>query len=57
MLMQQTINKTIYQGMGIGSTLAMMLSWQHNASITWSAIHGLCGWLYVVFYAVKTGRL
>ena len=41
----------------IGQSLAMILSWQRNGSILWAILHGICGWFYILFYAVKTGRI
>jgi len=35
-----------------GAPLAMILSWSRNASILWCILHGLCSWLYVVYFAV-----
>jgi hypothetical protein len=40
-------------GVGFGSGLAMVISYDANHSILWAIIHGILGWLYVV-YAVLT---
>jgi hypothetical protein len=45
--------QTVSQGLSMGSALAMILSWQHNASIFWAIVHGVCSWFYVVWYAVS----
>jgi hypothetical protein len=39
-------------GIGLGSAIAVTISWSINKSILWAIIHGLFGWLYVVYYAV-----
>ncbi|MBL0158711.1 MAG: hypothetical protein IPP47_16630 [Bryobacterales bacterium] len=39
-------------GIGLGSAIAVAISWSINKSILWAIIHGLFGWLYVVYYAV-----
>ena len=36
-----------------GSVLAMIISWSLNHSILWAMLHGICGWFYVVYYAIK----
>ncbi len=40
-------------GIGFGSALAMILSFQLNHSILWAIVHGLCSWFYVVYRALK----
>ena len=42
-------------GISMGSALAMILSFQHNRSILWAIVHGLCSWVYVVYRAVVGG--
>jgi hypothetical protein len=37
-------------GIGIGTVLAVILSWHRNASILYAIIHGILGWLYVIWY-------
>ena len=39
-------------GIGLGSALAVAISWSLHKSILWAIIHGLLGWIYVVYYAV-----
>ncbi len=39
-------------GIGLGSVIAVAISWSLNKSILWAIIHGLLGWLYVVYYAL-----
>lgn len=36
---------------GVGSILAIVLSWTRNQSILWAILHAFFGWLYVVYYA------
>jgi len=40
-------------GIGMGCVLAMILSWSHSASILWCILHGILGWAYVIYYAIK----
>ena len=39
-------------GVSFGSALAMVISYTANHSILWAIIHGILGWLYVIYYAL-----
>lgn len=39
-------------GVGFGSVLAITISWSLNKSIIWAIIHGVLGWIYVIYYAL-----
>jgi hypothetical protein len=39
-------------GIGIGSILAIVLSWARNHSILWAIFHAILGWLYVIYWAL-----
>lgn len=39
-------------GIGLGSAIAVVCSWQRNRSILWAAIAGLLSWAYVVYFAM-----
>jgi hypothetical protein len=39
-------------GVGFGSALAMAISYTNNHSILWAIIHGILGWLYVIYFAL-----
>ena len=39
-------------GIGIGTVMAMILSWTANKSILLAIVHGICSWIYVVYYFV-----
>ncbi|GLH75183.1 hypothetical protein SSBR45G_00910 [Bradyrhizobium sp. SSBR45G] len=39
-------------GVGFGSALAMTISYSANHSILWAIIHGIFGWLYVIYAAL-----
>jgi hypothetical protein len=39
-------------GLGIGGTLAVIMSWVSNHSILWAIFHAFCGWLYVIYWTV-----
>jgi hypothetical protein len=39
-------------GVSFGSALAIAISYTANHSILWAIIHGVLGWLYVIYYAL-----
>lgn len=39
-------------GYAMGMSLAIVLSWSRNASILSCVLHGLCSWVYVIYFAV-----
>jgi hypothetical protein len=39
-------------GVGIGSALAISISWSLHKSIFWAIIHGFFSWVYVLYYAI-----
>lgn len=44
--------KTITQsGVGLGSIIAVVTSWDRNKSILWAILNGIFGWFYVVYFA------
>jgi hypothetical protein len=49
MAIQQEAAKS---GITFGSALAIAISWSVNKSILWAILHGLFGWLYVLYYAL-----
>ena len=39
-------------GIGLGSALAIAISWSLHKSIIWAVIHGVLSWFYVAYYAL-----
>ena len=39
-------------GIGLGSAIAVAVSWSINKSLVWAIVHGVLSWLYVIYYAV-----
>jgi len=39
-------------GIGIGNVLAVIISWGANHSVIWAIMHGVLGWLYVIYWAL-----
>jgi hypothetical protein len=36
-------------GIGLGTIIAVVVSWSRNKSILWAIIHGFLGWFYVLY--------
>lgn len=45
--------KPMGAGYDMGMALAMILSYSMNASIGYAILHGILGWIYVIYYAIK----
>jgi hypothetical protein len=43
---------TAKAGIGLGTAIAVAISWSLHKSIIWAAIHGILSWLYVIYYAL-----
>lgn len=39
-------------GIGLGSVIAALCSWERNHSILWAIVAGILSWVYVVYYAL-----
>lgn len=44
-----TITQT---GIGLGSALAVVCSWERNRSILWAVLAGVLSWFYVIYFAI-----
>ncbi len=38
-------------GIGLGSAIAVAISWSLHQSILWAILHGFFGWFYVIWHA------
>lgn len=45
------MNTAVSSGIGLGSAIAVTISWSVNHSIVWATLHGICSWLYVIYFA------
>jgi hypothetical protein len=45
----QTVTQT---GIGLGSAIAVVCSWQRNRSILWAILAGILSWVYVIYFAM-----
>lgn len=46
------MNDTAEAGVGLGCVLAITISWSLHKSIVWAIVHGVFGWVYVLYYAM-----
>ncbi len=44
----QTVAQT---GIGLGSAIAVVCTWQRNRSILWAILAGILSWFYVLYFA------
>ena len=48
-----TSTQTVYQtGIGFGSVMAIVCSWQRNRSVLWAILAGIFSWFYVIYFAL-----
>ncbi|MDB6069810.1 MAG: hypothetical protein JWL81_981 [Verrucomicrobiales bacterium] len=48
-------NTVAQTGIGIGSALAIVCSWQRNQSILWGILAGVFSWFYIIYFAATRG--
>ncbi len=48
----QTTHTVTQTGIGLGSALAVVCSWQRNRSILWAILAGILSWFYVIYFAM-----
>lgn len=51
-VVNQTTNTVAQTGIGLGSALAVVCSWQRNRSILWAVLAGILSWFYVLYFAL-----
>jgi hypothetical protein len=39
-------------GIGLGSVIAVVCSWDRNRSILWAILAGIFSWFYVIYFAL-----
>ena len=48
----QTGQAAAESGIGLGSVIAVVCSWQRNRSILWAILAGILSWIYVIYFAI-----
>ncbi len=52
--MKETVIKN---GVGFGSVIAAITSWERNKSILWAILHGIFSWFYVIYFAITRKKV
>jgi hypothetical protein len=48
------VKQSIYRnGIGMGSVIAIVISWSKNKSVLYAILHGFLSWLYVIYYVIN----
>ena len=50
--MRKQQSSFVKTGISMGCALAVTISYVANKSILWAMLHGVCSWLYVIYYAL-----
>ena len=50
------VTQGVKTGVGMGSALAIAISWSVHKSLLWAIVHGALSWLYVIYYALTRDR-
>lgn len=45
-------NTAIKSGIGLGSVLAVVVSWERNKSVLLAFLHGIFSWFYVIYFVI-----
>ena len=48
----EVVENVVRSGIGLGSAIAIVCSWERNRSILLAMLAGFFGWLYVLYFAV-----
>ena len=48
------VDQAVYitRGLGFGSVIAIVCSWERNRSILWAMLAGILSWIYVIYFAI-----
>ncbi len=47
--------EVIYEGIGLGSLIAVFISYNQWHHLGYLILHGLLGWIYVLYYLIEHG--
>lgn len=48
------VRKVILSVIGFGAVFAIFISLTVNKSILWAIIHGVFGWIYVIYFVIQS---
>jgi len=47
----QTIH-VVQTGIGLGSVLAVVCSWERNRSVLWAILAAILSWIYIIYFVL-----
>jgi protein-S-isoprenylcysteine O-methyltransferase Ste14 len=47
-----TKNTIVRNGIGLGSVIAAITSWERNKSVLWAILSGIFSWFYVIYFVI-----
>ena len=50
---KKIVKRSVEKGISFGAALAMVISFATWKSVFWAVIHGLMGWVYVVYFLIR----
>lgn len=50
---KRVVKRSVEKGVTFGSVLAMVISFATWKSVGWAIVHGLMGWVYVVYFLIR----
>ncbi len=50
---KKIVKRSVEKGVTFGSVLAMVISFATWKSVGWAIVHGLMGWVYVVYFLIR----
>lgn len=51
--MKHRLEHSAETGITFGAVLAMVISYHAYSSIGWAILHGILGWIYVIYYIIR----
>ena len=48
----EVVQNVVQSGLGLGSAIAIVCSWERNRSILLAILAGFFGWFYVLYFAI-----
>ncbi len=49
---QSRTSQAVSSGVGVGAVMAAVLSWSVSHSLGYMFVHTICGWIYVIYWAI-----
>ena len=50
---KRIVKRSVEKGVTFGSVLAVVISFATWKSVGWAIIHGLMGWVYVIYFLIR----